>query len=208
MSAGVMAPLPHLFSPLTLRGVTLRNRIVKTAHNTGLSDDNRIGNRLIAYYEARARGGVGLIITGSTSVHPSSSSRLIPAVSNWDDLIIEQYRGLAATVHGHGAAVIAQLNHAGAQSGISDGVRQLLAPSPFDSELGIETPHALDLDTIGELSMPSPLRLRALDRAGWTASKFMRDMGISFSNSCRHSPIGARIIMVGRRRLGCGSGVR
>jgi 2,4-dienoyl-CoA reductase-like NADH-dependent reductase (Old Yellow Enzyme family) len=129
----------------------LRNRIVNTGHNTGLSDGDRIGNRLIAYYEARARGGVGLIITGSTSVHPSSSPRLIPAVSNWDDLIIEQYRGLAAAVHQYGAAVIAQLNHAGAQSGISDGVGPLLAPSPFNSELGIETPQALDLDTIGKI---------------------------------------------------------
>jgi dimethylglycine catabolism A len=151
MSAGVLAPLPHLFSPLMLRGVTLRNRIVNTGHNTGLSDRNRIGDRLIAYYEARARGGVGLIITGSTSVHPSSSSRLIPAVSNWDDLIIEQYRRLAVAVHRHGATVIAQLNHAGAQSGISEGGGPLFAPSPFDSELAIETPQVLNLKMIGEI---------------------------------------------------------
>ncbi len=143
--------LSRLFSPLAIRGVTLRNRIVSTAHSTGLSDGTRIGDRLIAYYEARAQGGVGLIITGSTSVHPSSTSRLAPAVSNWDDSIIEPYRRLAATVHRHGTRIFAQLNHAGAQSGTAGGARRVVAPSPVDSELGVETPHALEPDEIREI---------------------------------------------------------
>ena len=58
------ARLPHLFSPITIRNVTLRSRIVSTAHNTGLSDHDRVGDRLIAYYEAKARGGVPLLIMG------------------------------------------------------------------------------------------------------------------------------------------------
>jgi 2,4-dienoyl-CoA reductase-like NADH-dependent reductase (Old Yellow Enzyme family) len=70
--------LEHLFSPLRIKGVTLRNRIVATAHNTGLNDALKIGDRLRAYYATRAQGGVGLMIMGSTSVHPSSNSRLRP----------------------------------------------------------------------------------------------------------------------------------
>src|SRR5437667_4280023 len=102
--------LARLFSPLTIRGVTLRNRIVSTAHSTGLSDGPRIGDRLIAYYEARSRGGVGLIVTGSTSVHQTSTSRLMPAVASWDDSIVAPYRRLAAAVHRHGTRIFAQLN--------------------------------------------------------------------------------------------------
>lgn len=151
MIAADAPALPRLFSPLTIGRVTLRNRIVSTAHNTGLSDGHRIGDRLIAYYEARARGGVGLIITGSTSVHPTSTSRLMPAVSNWDDSIIEPYGRLAAVVHQHGARIFAQLNHAGAQSGAPGGAGRVVAPSPVESELGVETPHALEPDEIGEI---------------------------------------------------------
>src|SRR5581483_8960285 len=84
------AALPRLFSPLTLGGITLRNRIVSTAHSTGLSEGVEIGDRVIAYYAARARGGVGLVITGSTSVHPSSTSKLMPALANWDETVIER----------------------------------------------------------------------------------------------------------------------
>src|SRR3954447_25570271 len=93
--------LARLFSPITVGGLTLRNRIVSTAHSTGFADHGRIGERLAAYYEARARGGVGLIITGSTSVHPTSTSRLLPALSSWDDAVIPGYRLLAEAVHPH-----------------------------------------------------------------------------------------------------------
>src|SRR5689334_11046235 len=94
--------LPRLFSPLTIGGITLRNRIVSTAHSTGLSEGVDIGDRVVAYYAARARGGVGLVITGSTSVHPTSTSKLMPALANWDDTVIERYRKLAAAVQPHG----------------------------------------------------------------------------------------------------------
>jgi 2,4-dienoyl-CoA reductase-like NADH-dependent reductase (Old Yellow Enzyme family)/thioredoxin reductase len=143
--------LIHLFSPLAIHGITLQNRIVSTAHSTGLNDGPRFGERLLAYYEARARGGVGLIITGSTSVHPTSTSRLRQALCNWDDSIIAEYQRLAAVTHRYGTRVFAQLNHAGAQSGAAGGVGRIVAPSAVDSELGVETPHALDVDEIHEI---------------------------------------------------------
>jgi 2,4-dienoyl-CoA reductase-like NADH-dependent reductase (Old Yellow Enzyme family) len=143
--------LTHLFSPLRVGGLTLRNRIVSTAHSTGLTEGNEIGDRLIAYYAARARGGVGLIITGSTSVHPNSTSKLMPALANWDDSIIEPYRKLAGAVHPHGTRIFAQLNHAGALSGAAGKAGRVVAPSALDSELGTETPHALDADEIDEI---------------------------------------------------------
>lgn len=151
MSADESPALTRLFSPLGIGGITLRNRIVSTAHSTGLSEGTKIGDRVIAYYTARARGGVGLIITGSTSVHPTSTSKLMPALANWDDAIIEPYRRLAAAVHPYGTRIFAQLNHAGALSGGGDKLNRVVAPSALDSELGNETPHELSVEEIAEI---------------------------------------------------------
>jgi 2,4-dienoyl-CoA reductase-like NADH-dependent reductase (Old Yellow Enzyme family) len=57
MPAAETPALPRLLSPLRLAGFELRNRIVSTAHSTGLSGGTRLGDRAIAYYAARARGG-------------------------------------------------------------------------------------------------------------------------------------------------------
>ena len=55
-----MAQFPHLMSSLEIGPVTLRNRIVSTGHDTGMSDHGGlVGDRLLAYQEARARGGAG-----------------------------------------------------------------------------------------------------------------------------------------------------
>jgi len=141
---------PHLFSPLKINGLTIRNRIVVTAHNTGLNDGLKIGERLSAYYAARARGGAGLLIMGSTSVHPSSNSRLRQAFANWDDDVIAEYAALSALVVRNGCHIMAQLNHAGAGAGPQEG-GYLVAPSGVRSEQSPETPHALEGEEIAEL---------------------------------------------------------
>ena len=150
-TASLQPSYPRLFSPLTLRGITLRNRIVSTAHSTGLSDVHLIGDRLLAYYEARARGGAGLIIAGTTSVHPTSTSRLASGLSNWDDGVIAPYRRLSEMAHSFGTRVFVQLNHAGSVSGSSGGVGRTVAPSPLDPEVNVETPHELEEDEIADI---------------------------------------------------------
>jgi 2,4-dienoyl-CoA reductase-like NADH-dependent reductase (Old Yellow Enzyme family) len=69
-----MAPeLRHLFSPLRVGTITLRNRIFSSGHAEAMAEDGKAGPRLRAYHEAKARGGAALtIVGGSTSVHPSS----------------------------------------------------------------------------------------------------------------------------------------
>ena len=141
---------PHLFSPLTINNLTIRNRLVSTGHNTGLNDGLKIGDRLRAYYDARARGGVGLMIMGSTSIHPSSTSRLRQAFANWSDDVIGEYASLSRLVESRGAHIFAQLNHAGAGAGVQEG-GYLVAPSAIRSELSQETPHALEPEEIEEL---------------------------------------------------------
>ena len=53
---------PYLFSPLRVGSITIPNRIVFSAHLTNLAEHNKPGADLTAYYEERARGGVGLIL--------------------------------------------------------------------------------------------------------------------------------------------------
>ena len=65
------AAFPHLFQPLTLRRVTLRNRIMSTGHETGMVGPEGITDQLIAYHRARAAGGVGLIVAEVASIHRS-----------------------------------------------------------------------------------------------------------------------------------------
>ena len=114
------ARLPHLFSPLTLRGVTIRNRILFSGHGTrmakGAPDD-----ALIAYHTARAAGGAGLIVTEVAIVHTSAyyTENCLNAAT---DACIPGYRRLAEAVHGHGCKLFGQLFHPGRQVvGSADG---------------------------------------------------------------------------------------
>ena len=68
LAPGVLAPqlpaFPRLFSPLAIGPLELRNRIVSPPHGTGFAEGGLPSDRQVAYYEARARGGVGLIVVG------------------------------------------------------------------------------------------------------------------------------------------------
>jgi 2,4-dienoyl-CoA reductase-like NADH-dependent reductase (Old Yellow Enzyme family) len=63
--------LEHLLSPLRVGPAELANRIVSTAHQTGLLRAGLPTEDFVAYHEARARGGTGLIVLEATAVHPS-----------------------------------------------------------------------------------------------------------------------------------------
>ena len=80
---------PNLFSPLTMRNVTIRNRIVSTAHATVLADNGMPGPKINAYQAEKARGGAGLIICyGSASVHHSSPAVDWGGVELFEDKVI------------------------------------------------------------------------------------------------------------------------
>ena len=104
---------PHLFTPLTIAGVTLRNRSVFQPHFTALGSLEGMPTAdLAAYHEERARGGVGLIVTESLAIHPTGkmSARFLEA---WDPAIIPGLAKVAEGVHAHGAKIFAQLTHGG-----------------------------------------------------------------------------------------------
>jgi 2,4-dienoyl-CoA reductase-like NADH-dependent reductase (Old Yellow Enzyme family)/thioredoxin reductase len=103
---------PHLFSPLRVGGVTLKNRILSSGHDTVLVEDGRVTDDLVAYHEARAAGGVGLIVVQVGGVHETAryTAHVLMAA---DDGCVEGYRRLAEAAHAHGARVFGQLFHPG-----------------------------------------------------------------------------------------------
>ena len=105
-------PYPHLLEPLTLGGLTLRNRVVMGSMHTGLEDHAWDLPKLAAYFRERARGGVGLAVTGGFAV--SKRGWLKPLAGEMTTrLDAARHRQVTDAVHEEGGAIALQLLHAG-----------------------------------------------------------------------------------------------
>ncbi len=117
-----MAQFPNLMAPYTIGPVTIRNRIVSTGHDTGMSEHGGlIGDQLIAYQEARARGGAGLIVLQVAAISPDAfyTSHILQAM---DDSCIPGYARITEAIKGQGATVFGQIFHPGREMlGSADG---------------------------------------------------------------------------------------
>jgi 2,4-dienoyl-CoA reductase-like NADH-dependent reductase (Old Yellow Enzyme family) len=143
-----------LFTPLTLRGLTLKNRIVMSpmamysATCEGLPTDFHM-----VHYGARALGGVGLVMQEVTAIDPRGRIRAVD-LGLWDEAHVAPLKRVVDFVHGHGAKMGLQLGHAGRKAWTPDkgrGETPIVGPSavPFASDWLV--PQALregDLDGI------------------------------------------------------------
>ena len=111
--------LTHVLTPVTLGKLTIKNRVFQSAH--GLAYGFDINERRIAYYAARARGGVGLMVIEGSSVHPSSplTPNCLHIWSGHENG--DGYRRMVDTCRPLGMAIIQQLHHAGANLAPMDG---------------------------------------------------------------------------------------
>ncbi|MEQ3550327.1 NAD(P)-binding protein [Pseudonocardia nematodicida] len=128
----------------------LRNRIVFTAHLTGFAEGGMPTARHAAYYAARAAGGAGLVITEEHAVHPHDRpyERLI---RGHDPAVLPGYRAITDAVHAHGAVVLAQLNHNGAQGSGMYSREPVPGPSPLPDPMFREVAAELDSAGIAEI---------------------------------------------------------
>ena len=129
---------PHLFAPLDLGHVTLPNRILMGSMHTGLEDKASDYDKLAAYFAERARGGVGLMVTGG--IAPSIRGWLKPFGGRlslpWH---VTRHRKLTRAVHTEGGRICMQILHAGRY-----GYHPLsVAPSKIKSPITPFTPSAL-----------------------------------------------------------------
>lgn len=143
---------PHLFEPITLGSTTIRNRIVSSGHDTVLDDHGHIGDDLVAYHEARAKGGAGLIVLQVSGVHETAryTNHVLMAT---DESSVAGYQNVAEAVHRHGATIFAQLFHPGRE--VMDGERGMAprakAPSDEPQERFKVVPEALSTDEIKDI---------------------------------------------------------
>jgi 2,4-dienoyl-CoA reductase (NADPH2) len=129
---------PHLLAPLDLGFVTLRNRVLMGSMHTGLEDHARDYGKLAAYFAERARGGVGLMVTGGLS--PNVAGWLKPFGGRlsmpWH---VARHRKVTSAVHADGGRICLQILHAGRY-----GYQPLsVAPSKIKSPITPFTPRAL-----------------------------------------------------------------
>lgn len=148
--------LDPLFQPLNIGSVTLKNRVVLAAHAINQSTDNIMGQASFDYYEERARGGVGLIITEAQVVHVSGKGGAPMSQQGWDPRSVSAYEKLADVAHRHGAKVFCDLAHMGPMDSNTlhlDNYRGLFSPSGVAPLSSYELPKAMeraDLDAVKE----------------------------------------------------------
>jgi 2,4-dienoyl-CoA reductase-like NADH-dependent reductase (Old Yellow Enzyme family) len=143
-------PFPALLSPAMVGPLELRNRLVSTSHQTSLVHEHLPTDDLIAYHEARARGGVGAIFLEATAIHPTG---LLTAHTMGGYLpgIVPAYRRLADAVQPLGARLFVQLFHGGRELIASAPRPPAVAPSAVPSLRFKSEPRALTLTEIREL---------------------------------------------------------
>lgn len=126
-----MTTFPQLLAPGRIGSLTLRNRIIMAPMGSNFAEsDGHCGERIQAYYEARARGGAGLLIMGVCSVAFPAGTAEPYQVGVSSDAFLPGLSRLAERVHQHGAKIAMQLQHAGKTSvrDMAEG-RQLWVPS-------------------------------------------------------------------------------
>lgn len=133
-----MTDYPHLLSPITLAGVSLRNRSLMGSMHTGLEETGDWG-RVAAFYAARARGGAGLIVTGGMA--PNREGGVFPGAAGlFTDQDIANHRRVTDAVHAEGGHIAMQILHAGRYAYSKDCV----GPSAVKSPISPFAPRELD----------------------------------------------------------------
>ncbi len=106
-----MPAFPHLLAPLDLGHVTLKNRVLMGSMHTGLEETGD-WNRVAEFYAARARGGVGLMVTGGLA--PNREGGVFPGAAGlFTDKDIDNHRIVTDRVHQAGGRIAMQILHAG-----------------------------------------------------------------------------------------------
>jgi hypothetical protein len=111
--ASAMTGYGALLQPLRVRNLTLRNRIVSTAHAPGYGIQSLAGERYRLYHVEKAKGGVALTIIGGSTAVSTDSTTPFGQLTLAEDRAISPIKALVDAVHSYGAAVFCQISHPG-----------------------------------------------------------------------------------------------
>ena len=152
---GYTTKYPHLFEPIRIGGITLKNRIVSapTSLNWQAVDGN-LTPETIAYYELKAKGGAAVVTLGESIVHSATGKSHDRQVELDNPTCLVSLTQLARAIKRHGAVPNIELSHGGKWGGLSSiagadkGGKAAYGPSPEHTELGevLEMPEELILE--------------------------------------------------------------
>ena len=167
--------LPHLFSPINVGSVEVKNRVVLAPLDVGLhGPQGEVTDRYIDFLVERAKGETGLLITEFTSVWPE---KRVITTSVWDDKFIPGLASMAEAVQEAGSKIFMQIAALGGKSYVEP-----FAPSAVDSELYNEIPREMSVDEIKTL-------IEAFVKGAERAQKAGFD-GVEYH--CAHSYLGGQ----------------
>ncbi len=163
---------PHLLAPLDLGHVTLPNRVLMGSMHVGLEDDRGPLERMAAYFAARARGGVGLIVTGGVAPNVAGWAKPFSAkLTNKRE--VRKHKVVAEAVHAEGGLIAMQILHTGRYAYHPLAV----APSPIKSPISWFKPRGLSKRGV-EAQIKAFVRCTVLAReAGYDGVEVMGSEG-------------------------------
>ena len=195
-----------LFSPMNIGPMTVKNRVVMNAAEFSLGQtDGTPTERMIRYYEARAKGGVGLIIPGICRVNDMGATSTFTQLSMAHDWHIEPMRLMADRIHAAGAKLCIQLHHPGRQ-GYASAINSLPVVIPVTKKIPAvmdlmfkATPALMAMEqkkicqsvqspSGGELSAHGATRIHAMSRK---AVQNLRDDFIAAAVRCKKAGVDA-----------------
>lgn len=156
---------PRLFSSVKVGHLTLSNRLCHVATLNNFSEHNLPSQRQVDYYAARARGGVGLIVSEAIAVHAKSVPTSVVIVG-FDRRSIDGLRRIVDAVHRHGVPMVAQLWHVGRQQ-LWTPISAPWAPSPIPDPYSGTIPHEMSREEIDEVVESFAATARNMKEAGF-----------------------------------------
>ncbi|MGP4046583.1 oxidoreductase [Streptomyces sp. 2A115] len=167
-----MTRYPHLLNPLDLGFTTLPNRVLMGSMHVGLEEAERGFERMAEFYAARARGGVGLIVTGG--IAPNEAGRPYDGGAKLTtEAEAEAHAGITAAVHREGGRIAMQILHFGRYAYHEN----LVAPSAIQAPISPYLPHALTDDEVERTIDDYARAARLARRAGYDGVEIMGSEG-------------------------------
>ena len=163
---------PHLLEPLDLGFTQIKNRVIMGSMHTGLEEAKNGFQRLAAFYAERAKGGVGLIVTGGVS--PNNQGLVFPgAISLDDESKVAEHQIVTQAVHDAGSKICMQILHTGRYAYGPDSI----APSAIKAPINPFTPKEVSAEEIEQQIVDFVNCAQLAQQAGYDGVEIMGSEG-------------------------------
>lgn len=166
------SPYPHIFRPFDLGFTTLKNRIIMGSMHTGLEELPNGHKRMAAFFAERARGGVGLIVTGGIGPNDEGATHAVTKRLD-SDQAVEDHKEVTDAVHREGGKICMQILHTGRYAYN----KNLVAPSAIQAPINQYKPKELDIEGIQKQIEDFVFTALQAQKAGYDGVEIMGSEG-------------------------------